>query len=210
MKKPEMHVMTPAEPATVPAKCRVCAGPLESPVLCSSCGELNLNERVNHFELLGLEPQFDLDPRELRTRFLNLSRRVHPDRFVGAAAPTQETALAVSAQANAAYEILRDPLRRAEYLLELCGGPSAAIERTVPPAVLMQSMELREELEAAGTDPGRVHRVHQELNHLQQDCHERILSLARRLPGDAALQRELRLALNSIRYYQRPREQAAP
>ena len=53
---------------------------------------------------------------------------------------------------NAAYETLKDPLRRAAYLLKLAGRDAAVShDKTVnDPALLMEAMEAREQLAEAG------------------------------------------------------------
>src|SRR5205823_12735053 len=48
---------------------------------------------------------------------------------------------------NEAYRILRDPFRRAEYLLGIEGGPSAAEHREMSPAFLEEMLELRMQIE---------------------------------------------------------------
>lgn len=196
--------------SALPLKCGTCAGPLDSPVLCQTCGELQLNERLSHFELLGLPPSFELDADDLRRRFIQISRKVHPDRLSVADSTAQTAGLRVSAQLNAAYEILADPLRRAEYLLELSGGSSSAADKSVPQDVLMKSLTQREELEdarAAGDESVVAALRARVAREYEQYC-ERIFALARQLPGDEALRKSLRLELNTVKYYTRFREQA--
>jgi len=55
-------------------------------------------------------------------------------------------------QLNEAWRTLKDPFKRAEYLLALSG---VSLAKEVPPALLMETLELREELSearAAGDD----------------------------------------------------------
>lgn len=59
---------------------------------------------------------FDLDVKDLRGRMLKRQMELHPDKFSG---EEKQVALAreLSGRVNGAYEILKDPLRRAEYLV---------------------------------------------------------------------------------------------
>jgi len=101
----------------------------------------------NHFQLFSLPERYRLERAELETRYRELQRRVHPDRF--AAASDQERRLSVqrAAQINEAYETLRDPLRRGRYLLSLRGESVEEPQGShQDPAFLMQQMELREAL----------------------------------------------------------------
>ena len=48
---------------------------------------------------------------------------------------------------NEAYNTLRDPFSRAEYLLALEGGPTAGEQKQMPPAFLAEMLEAREQIE---------------------------------------------------------------
>ncbi len=130
-----------------PAKCHACQRPMNTPLFCDHCRNLYPAEGLTHFEMLGFTPRYDLDPAELRQRYLQTSRDIHPDSFSGSA----DTGLSVRlcAQLNEVYRVLSDPVLRAEYLLEISGGQSAAQDKNVPPEVLTTALTLREELEAA-------------------------------------------------------------
>ena len=100
-----------------------------------------------HFALFELQPSFNLDLDQLATRYRELARGVHPDRFADASEREQRLALEQSASLNEAYQTLKSPPKRARYLLALNGG-ELPLEVTVhDPEFLLQQMELREELE---------------------------------------------------------------
>lgn len=99
---------------------------------------------MNPFDVFGLEPAFRLDPKSLEERFRELSKVVHPDKHAKGGARERRLALSRAVDVNAAYRILRDPVRRAEALLELRGRPKS--EAKASPALLMEVMELREGL----------------------------------------------------------------
>lgn len=100
-----------------------------------------------HFALFDLQPSFHLDLEMLATRYRELAREVHPDRFADASEREQRAALEKSAALNDAYQTLRSPPRRARYLLAI-GGHEVPQEVTVhDPDFLQQQMQWREELE---------------------------------------------------------------
>jgi len=106
-----------------------------------------INLSSNHFELFGLPVGFVLDTRALAERYRELQRAVHPDRFASASDQEQRLALQQATRVNEAYETLRNPLRRAQYLLQLRGIDSDGETATTRDAgFLMQQMELREAL----------------------------------------------------------------
>lgn len=106
---------------------------------------------VNFFELLGLSPAFDIDLQALESAYFKAQRACHPDRFVGKSAADRQAALLRSGDVNTAYQTLKNPLPRAQYLLHLQGiavGTEAdSIKPT--PALLMETMEWREKIAAA-------------------------------------------------------------
>ncbi|WP_330210675.1 co-chaperone HscB [Pseudomonas sp. AM4(2022)] len=100
-----------------------------------------------HFALFELQPSFRLDLEQLATRYRELARGVHPDRFADASEREQRLALEQSASLNEAYQTLKSPPKRARYLLAMKGG-ELPMEVTVhDPDFLMQQMQWREELE---------------------------------------------------------------
>ncbi len=101
----------------------------------------------NYFELFGLPVHYVLDPAALAERYRELQRVVHPDRYASGSEQEKRLALQQATQVNEAYETLRDPLRRALYLLELHGlDTNQETATTRDGAFLMQQMELREAL----------------------------------------------------------------
>lgn len=104
---------------------------------------------TDHFERLGLPRRFSLDPTALEAAYLDRSRAVHPDFHQTGSGAEQSASETLAAAVNEAYTTLKDPFRRAEHLLALLGGPTAAEVKDIPPAFLMEMMDLREEIERA-------------------------------------------------------------
>ena len=107
----------------------------------------SLNQ-ADYFELFDLARGFDIDAGDLDARWKARAAAVHPDRFVGVSEAQKRVAMQWSAQINEAYRVLRDPLRRAQYLCELAGHPVADQPNVgMDLAFLGQQMQWREELE---------------------------------------------------------------
>lgn len=100
------------------------------------------------FELLGLPARFDLDPQAIERAYFERSKELHPDRFASAPAPERVAALSRSRALNDAYQVVKKPVARAEYLLARAGITIGDNER-VEPELLMEILELREELAEA-------------------------------------------------------------
>jgi molecular chaperone HscB len=83
----------------------------------------------------------------LEERYRELQREVHPDRFAGASQAEQRVSMQLATRVNEAYQTLRSPLRRAEYLLSLQGvDPEFETNTAMPTGFLADQMERRERL----------------------------------------------------------------
>jgi molecular chaperone HscB len=100
------------------------------------------------FALLGLAPTFDVDLAALERAFFERSKQLHPDRAGGASAAERVAVLSQSRALNDAYQLIKRPVPRAEYLLAHAGVTIGDNER-LDPAFLMEILELREELAEA-------------------------------------------------------------
>jgi molecular chaperone HscB len=201
--------------STHPVRCNTCAQPLDSPICCTSCGALNPYplDKLSYFELFGVPAGYDVDERALHRKYLSLTRTVHPD-MVGQASPEQrQQALAISSEMNRAYETLRNPVARAEYLLSLSGDAAAAEGRLVSPELLGEVMTLREEIEQAQADEASIalERLREQVGGRQRDCMEQIATLGRTLKeGKPETRVNLREQINAVKYWNNLMERLLP
>ncbi len=101
----------------------------------------------NHFELFQLPARFDVDMAALDAAYREIQGRVHPDRFINALDADKRVAMQWATRANDAYQTLKNPQKRAQYLCELNGVDLQTESNTaMPMAFLMQQMEWREAL----------------------------------------------------------------
>ncbi len=108
----------------------------------------------NYFELFGLPATYDVDPADLASRYRELQKRFHPDRFASATESERRLAMQMTSQINAAHQALRDPVQRGRYLLGLQGVMTdEETDTRMEPAFLMEQMELREALDEARQAP---------------------------------------------------------
>lgn len=104
--------------------------------------------KADHFSLFGLPRKLWIEMSSLEQKFLQLSWKIHPDNFVKASTDEQERALRQSSQLNDAYRVLRDPVARVEYLLELEGTRKEGEQKQqAPPELLEEVFELNESLD---------------------------------------------------------------
>jgi len=109
-----------------------------------------MNPTQNHFELFDLPPRFAVDAAGLQTRYRELQRQVHPDRFASASHAERRASMQLATRVNEAYQTLKSPLKRAEHLLRLQGvDPQFETNTSMPREFLTEQLELREALEEA-------------------------------------------------------------
>jgi len=161
----------------------------------------------DHFARLGLPRRFALDLRELERLYLARSRDLHPDFHQLGSSTEQSASLDLSARLNEAYSVLRDPFQRANYLLGLEGGPTAAEQKEMPAAFLEEMLELRMEIEELretepADSPARQameRRLTERRDRLMTDVGVEFEKLS--VAGDrSAVLRGIRQRLNALKY----------
>ena len=102
----------------------------------------------DYYELLGIPRSLNVSLDALQQRYYELSRQLHPDRFMQAPEAERQRALDRSSALNDAYRTLKDPIKRAQYLLRLEGFDiGEQRSQDVPPKLLEEVFELNMALE---------------------------------------------------------------
>lgn len=104
----------------------------------------------DHFSLFGLPRRFALDAAALEGAWHRLQAQVHPDRHAHLPEADRRRAMQWASQVNEGFRILKDPLARAQYLLELAGVDAGLETNTaMAPEFLLEQMEWREAVDEA-------------------------------------------------------------
>jgi len=167
-----------------------------------------------HFELLGLPVKFAIDAGRLEQNYLERSRLLHPDFHQQNSSSEQQASTSISARLNDAYNILKSPTRRADYLLQILGGPGANEVGDMPKAFLNEMLDLRMEIEeirenSKSADSANLEKMEGKLigrnNHLIEELHHLFSKLENAEPtdpGNKGILVNIRQNLNSARYIQ--------
>jgi molecular chaperone HscB len=99
---------------------------------------------TNYFELYELPVGFHPDATAVKNKFYELSRRYHPDRFAQADDVTRAEVLRMSALNNDAYKTLNNSDAITSYILKLNNLLEEEEKYNLPPAFLMEMMDLNE------------------------------------------------------------------
>ena len=141
-----------------PVPCWSCHAPYDAVLAlaaCAACGVvLPVHPLATPYALLGIEgAPFDIDTDGLERAWLAKSRRVHPDRFARKSDTERRYAVEQTAALNAAYNTLRDPLARAQWLLRSAGASDSV---PASQAFLVDMLEQREEADVSDGARARV------------------------------------------------------
>lgn len=164
------------------------------------------------FDILILPVTFDVDEKLLHKRMIELAAANHPDRFEDPL--DQADAAERSATINHAYRQLKDPQSRAQLILGLLAKSCELDEKALPPNLLMEMMEIREEMEEAisSNDTPVLAKLRQWAGD-EQTQYLKTLSeqLAKALSGEddsrAQAVQQAQVSLNCLRYMSRMLEQ---
>lgn len=134
---------------------------------------------MNYFELFAVDESFDIDIQHVSQVYQKLQKTVHPDKFASASSQDKLLAVQKSSQINDAYQTLKLPLKRAEYILTLRAVDMPSEQASFQDNMfLMRQMELREMLEDVkfASDPDAA--IFSANEELDQE-YEQLLSLMR-------------------------------
>ena len=128
--------------------CWHCQSEVAGEYFCERCVKVQpVSKELDYFTCFGFPRRLTIDQQKLEAKFYELSRVFHPDFYQNKSEAEQVISLGNSAMLNTAYRTLRDPIQRAEYLLDLEAGAVKDI-RTSPPADLFEEiLELQDTLE---------------------------------------------------------------
>lgn len=130
---------------------------------------------MNYFELFDLPISLSPDPGQVKRRFYELSRQYHPDFHAGSLPEEKAGALTKSADINKALGILSNREQTIKYVLELRGLLEAEEKYQLPPAFLMEMMDLNEEIAETGSEGQAA--IRQKLKEAEAEIYEPVASI---------------------------------
>lgn len=108
---------------------------------------------TNYFLLYGLPVTFAPDLAAVKAKYYELSRLHHPDRYAQAGGQALADALRLAADNNEAWATLKSPDATMAYVLKLHGLLADDEKYALPPAFLMEMMDLNELVSDCEADP---------------------------------------------------------
>ncbi len=101
---------------------------------------------MNYFELFEIPPQFEVDTKKLKPKFLELSRKFHPDFHTNEDEAGLQRVMEISSAVNKGWQLFQDPMATLKYVLEMTGSISEQENTKLSGDFLMEMMELNEQI----------------------------------------------------------------
>jgi len=128
--------------------CWHCQSDIGGEYFCHQCVKVQpLSKDTDYFTCLGLPRKLNIDTGKLEAKFYEMSRAFHPDFYEGKSEMERAVSLANSATLNQAYQTLKDPIQRVEYLLRLEAGSAKEFPGKAPTDLFETLLEIQEHLE---------------------------------------------------------------
>jgi molecular chaperone HscB len=123
---------------------------------------------MNYFELYDLPVSFHPDQAAVKNKYYELSRRYHPDRFAQAGSGDMAEALRMAALNNGAYKTLRSSDATMAYILKLHSLLEDEEKYALPPAFLMEMMDLNEAVSDYEMEPANEQAKQMAINNITE------------------------------------------
>lgn len=108
---------------------------------------------MTYFELFEIPVQLKVNTASLSKKFFALSKKFHPDYFANENEEAQAEALEKSALLNKAWKTFQNPDSTIKYVLQESGLLEEEEKYELPPAFLMEVLDINEQLMDAGDEP---------------------------------------------------------
>jgi molecular chaperone HscB len=107
---------------------------------------------MNYFELFGFDIAPVIDKSLLSKKYLQLQKQYHPDNYSLSEEYEQIQSLEISSLINKAFAVFKDDLQTVGYFLEIMGLITTDEKYQLPPAFLMEMMEVNEQIDEGDFD----------------------------------------------------------
>ncbi|MEO5948739.1 MAG: Fe-S protein assembly co-chaperone HscB [Chitinophagaceae bacterium] len=145
---------------------------------------------MTYFELFEIPVQLKVNASALSKKFFELSRKYHPDFFANESEDRQSEALEKSAMLNKAWKTFRNTDATIKYVLMEKGLLEEEEKYELPPAFLMEVMDINEQLMDA-EDAEATKNLQQTIDNLQAEIYEPVAKIVEDYKEDITTEKEL-------------------
>lgn len=162
---------------------------------------MSFDLKTDYFSVFSMPVSFPIDTGILMQRYHEIQQSVHPDRFASSSDQEKRLAMQYATHVNEALRVLKNPLERARYFLELKGVQWDDEQTTIAdPEFLMQQMELRESLAEVRQQADPIDAVGEILDNVDTLFRDYLKELTRLLASESS--EDLHRAKDQVRKMQ--------
>ncbi len=156
----------------------------------------------NYFNLFNLDCDYFINIKELEKIYQDKIMANHPDKFVNQDSEIRQKALQNTSILNSAYEILKSPEKRANYILESNGINAFKESDTKMDAeFLLKQIELREELE----DIDNIDELYNFLEKINQEIKDSIAQISQGFKNNDLL--KVKKLIRELKFFKQLQQQ---
>ena len=145
---------------------------------------------MTYFELFDIPVQLKVNTASLSKKFFELSKKYHPDYFANESEEIQAAVLEKSALLNKAWKTFQNPDATIKYVLLEKGLLVEEEKYELPPAFLMEVMDINEALMDAD-EPGTAANIKLQIETLQSEIYEPVKEIVEYYKEGTATEKEL-------------------
>lgn len=145
---------------------------------------------MNYFELFEIPVQLKVDTAALSGKFFALSRQFHPDYFAQATDEVQAETLEKAALLNKAWKTFQSPDSIIKYVLQLKVLLQEEEKYDLPPAFLMEVMEINELL-MDSDEPGQLNEIKSTITNLENEIYAPVKEIIENYMEGVTTEKEL-------------------
>jgi molecular chaperone HscB len=128
---------------------------------------------MNYFEFYNIPESFAVDAPALKKKFYELSKRYHPDFYANEDEAKQQEILELSTLNNKAYQVLADPTKRLEYVLQQQSLLNEGDKYELAPYFLMEMMDINEALMEV-EDTEQLNTIKDQIDQIENSLNEEL------------------------------------
>ena len=149
---------------------------------------------MNYFEFYGIPVSFTIDEELLKRKYLEFSRKYHPDYFINESEAKQTEILELSTLNTKAFQALSDFDKRMKYILELKNLIFEGERYELPPDFLMEMMDINEGLMELKMEPDqkKISDFELQISNLQNQLFEKVTSVIENYNDSTAIDEDLK------------------
>ena len=148
---------------------------------------------MNYFDLYEIPVSLQPNEKLVKQKFYALSRQYHPDFYSNASSEEQSDVLEKSSEINKAYKVFQSKDETIKYVLQQKGLLQEEEKYELPPAFLMDMLELSEQMMEAkmDNDEDAKSSIEKQVDNVQNEIYDPVQTIIENYREDITTEKEL-------------------